>query len=141
MWFSDGWMLFFCSSGRRHTRCALVTGVHTCALPIYLYWCVLDGCKNSQKNTEPHKKNRQDRGRTGKEIRGSARRHQLRRTAADAQTSTFAALHRANAAARSYRALHPLPRNRLDHTSTGPTHTDTETRKRAGGGKRVSTRV
>src|SRR3546814_14041489 len=28
-------MLLFCfSSGRRHTRCALVTGVQTCALPI-----------------------------------------------------------------------------------------------------------
>src|SRR3546814_1049307 len=28
-------MLFFCfSSRRRHTRCALVTGVQTCALPI-----------------------------------------------------------------------------------------------------------
>src|SRR3546814_10604641 len=26
--------LFFVSSGRRHTRCALVTGVQTCALPI-----------------------------------------------------------------------------------------------------------
>src|SRR3546814_14698748 len=25
----------FCSSRRRHTRCALVTGVQTCALPIY----------------------------------------------------------------------------------------------------------
>src|SRR3546814_8448932 len=25
---------FFCSSIRRHTRCALVTGVQTCALPI-----------------------------------------------------------------------------------------------------------
>src|SRR3546814_20522107 len=24
----------FCSSRRRHTRCAVVTGVHTCALPI-----------------------------------------------------------------------------------------------------------
>src|SRR3546814_1703428 len=29
-------MLFFFSSRRRHTRCALVTGVQTCALPIYL---------------------------------------------------------------------------------------------------------
>src|SRR3546814_7156683 len=33
-------MYFFCffffSSRRRHTRCALVTGVQTCALPIYL---------------------------------------------------------------------------------------------------------
>src|SRR3546814_14682343 len=27
-------VLFFCSSRRRHTRCALVTGVQTCALPI-----------------------------------------------------------------------------------------------------------
>src|SRR3546814_15372116 len=35
------WLLYFCvffffSSRRRHTRCALVTGVQTCALPIYL---------------------------------------------------------------------------------------------------------
>src|SRR3546814_1570169 len=30
-------MMIFCfSSRRRHTRCALVTGVQTCALPIYL---------------------------------------------------------------------------------------------------------
>src|SRR3546814_8628099 len=29
-------MFFVCSSSRRHTRCALVTGVQTCALPIYL---------------------------------------------------------------------------------------------------------
>src|SRR3546814_7669642 len=29
-------MLFFFSSRRRHTRCALVTGVQTCALPILL---------------------------------------------------------------------------------------------------------
>src|SRR3546814_19513247 len=28
-------MSIFCSSRRRHTRCALVTGVQTCALPIY----------------------------------------------------------------------------------------------------------
>src|SRR3546814_10357828 len=28
------WFFFF-SSRRRHTRCALVTGVQTCALPIY----------------------------------------------------------------------------------------------------------
>src|SRR3546814_4450481 len=28
-------MLVFFSSRRRHTRCALVTGVHTCALPIW----------------------------------------------------------------------------------------------------------
>src|SRR3546814_7352908 len=28
--------LFFLSSRRRHTRCALVTGVQTCALPIFV---------------------------------------------------------------------------------------------------------
>src|SRR3546814_2948511 len=28
-------ILFFLSSRRRHTRCALVTGVQTCALPIF----------------------------------------------------------------------------------------------------------
>src|SRR3546814_8153032 len=28
------YFLFFFSSSRRHTRCALVTGVQTCALPI-----------------------------------------------------------------------------------------------------------
>src|SRR3546814_2305551 len=34
--FLDFWCVFFCffSSRRRHTRCALVTGVQTCALPI-----------------------------------------------------------------------------------------------------------
>src|SRR3546814_1666005 len=30
----DGYLLFFFSSRRLHTRCALVTGVQTCALPI-----------------------------------------------------------------------------------------------------------
>src|SRR3546814_2686228 len=30
-----GLSFFFFSSRRRHTRCALVTGVQTCALPIY----------------------------------------------------------------------------------------------------------
>src|SRR3546814_1905205 len=28
-------MMYFFSSRRRHTNCALVTGVQTCALPIY----------------------------------------------------------------------------------------------------------
>src|SRR3546814_4115794 len=32
LWFC---VVFFFSSRRRHTRCALVTGVQTCALPIY----------------------------------------------------------------------------------------------------------
>src|SRR3546814_13648434 len=30
-------MFFFFSSRRRHTRCALVTGVQTCALPICIF--------------------------------------------------------------------------------------------------------
>src|SRR3546814_6595077 len=39
-------MCVFCvSSRRRHTRCALVTGVQTCALPI---WTVVGRCRNSE---------------------------------------------------------------------------------------------
>src|SRR3546814_17283139 len=36
-------LFFFFSSRRRHTRCALVTGVQTCALPIYLLLRYLPG--------------------------------------------------------------------------------------------------
>src|SRR3546814_10191887 len=41
-------VLFFCffSSRRRHTRCALVTGVQTCALPIFVapaFWLLVGG--------------------------------------------------------------------------------------------------
>src|SRR3546814_3304707 len=32
------YVCFFFSSRRRHTRCALVTGVQTCALPISYLW-------------------------------------------------------------------------------------------------------
>src|SRR3546814_6008782 len=32
-----GYFICFFSSRRRHTRCALVTGVQTCALPIYVH--------------------------------------------------------------------------------------------------------
>src|SRR3546814_399620 len=40
--------VFFFSSRRRHTRCALVTGVQTCALPIYEddYLFVIDRFKD-----------------------------------------------------------------------------------------------
>src|SRR3546814_6379899 len=34
---------FFFSSRRRHTRCALVTGVQTCALPIWVIIATCDG--------------------------------------------------------------------------------------------------
>src|SRR3546814_8748707 len=37
-------LLFFFSSRRRHTRCALVTGVQTCALPISPYSARLTPC-------------------------------------------------------------------------------------------------
>src|SRR3546814_11017406 len=33
--FIYSWFFFFFSSRRRHTRCAVVTGVQTCALPIF----------------------------------------------------------------------------------------------------------
>src|SRR3546814_3697233 len=36
LWFCVVILFFFFSSRRRHTRCALVTGVQTCALPIYI---------------------------------------------------------------------------------------------------------
>src|SRR3546814_1479281 len=39
-------LLFFLSSRRRHTRCALVTGVQTCALPIFT---VATACSSSAK--------------------------------------------------------------------------------------------
>src|SRR3546814_17468111 len=35
MYFAMLFAFFFFSSRRRHTRCALVTGVQTCALPIF----------------------------------------------------------------------------------------------------------
>src|SRR3546814_3034102 len=39
--------IFFFSSRRRHTRCALVTGVQTCALPIWPeIWYVNDHVRN-----------------------------------------------------------------------------------------------
>src|SRR3546814_1045494 len=37
------YVCFFFSSRRRHTRCALVTGVQTCALPIYVAFEALPG--------------------------------------------------------------------------------------------------
>src|SRR3546814_4962073 len=36
-------VFFFFSSRRRHTRCALVTGVQTCALPICIDALIEDG--------------------------------------------------------------------------------------------------
>src|SRR3546814_13430250 len=39
---------FFFSSRRRHTRCALVTGVQTCALPIYAVGSIAHAFGNEQ---------------------------------------------------------------------------------------------
>src|SRR3546814_9147918 len=47
---------FFFSSRRRHTRCALVTGVQTCALPIY---DGITGCPAARlRRTAPHEDQR-----------------------------------------------------------------------------------
>src|SRR3546814_18885162 len=48
-------VIYCCSSRRRHTRCALVTGVQTCALPILIiYRDVLDilGRLKQQRNAK-----------------------------------------------------------------------------------------
>src|SRR3546814_6190102 len=47
--------MFFVSSRRRHTRCALVTGVQTCALPIYTVrrgWGTQQTSRISKSNSE-----------------------------------------------------------------------------------------
>src|SRR3546814_15950286 len=47
-----GKCIFFFSSRRRHTRCALVTGVQTCALPIFA-WRQLRDRWSAQGRAEP----------------------------------------------------------------------------------------
>src|SRR3546814_18013427 len=46
-------MVFFFSSRRRHTRCALVTGVQTCALPISWTFEALDQWLTSPRKFAP----------------------------------------------------------------------------------------
>src|SRR3546814_2273155 len=46
-------LFFFFSSRRRHTRCALVTGVQTCALPISIRTWLWDGMADSADRIEP----------------------------------------------------------------------------------------
>src|SRR3546814_4961361 len=53
-WFGS----FLFSSRRRHTRCALVTGVQTCALPIYRtakekYQAILEQVRDCQQRGQP----------------------------------------------------------------------------------------
>src|SRR3546814_3916685 len=49
-------MCLFFSSRRRHTRCALVTGVQTCALPIY----VGKRLRRYKRRLRDHHKDRED---------------------------------------------------------------------------------
>src|SRR3546814_3787786 len=50
---------FFFSSRRRHTRCALVTGVQTCALPIFKVQ--LAGTKHDDRKRTARSGGRRDR--------------------------------------------------------------------------------
>src|SRR3546814_17377263 len=53
MMFVGIFVLFFFSSRRRHTRCALVTGVQTCALPIYCLIYRTRGDRQTPKHQSP----------------------------------------------------------------------------------------
>src|SRR3546814_2742278 len=62
-WLLDVFFLF--SSRRRHTRCAFVTGVQTCALPIYSLRearQVLPGAPAQPRHREHAPRRRRDRG-------------------------------------------------------------------------------
>src|SRR3546814_3159173 len=50
--------VFFFSSRRRHTRCALVTGVQTCALPIYAEGCASAGAPVRRTENDASKRAR-----------------------------------------------------------------------------------
>src|SRR3546814_4371066 len=70
------WCVFFLSSRRRHTRCALVTGVQTCALPIYLYGPVEKRDRNRSTQRIAQTSVSQDNGILGKNIsHHAAKRH------------------------------------------------------------------
>src|SRR3546814_10379667 len=45
---------YLLSSRRRHTRCALVTGVQTCALPISPHHRKEDGAKYAERYNQKH---------------------------------------------------------------------------------------
>src|SRR3546814_8759834 len=72
-------MFFFFSSRRRHTRCALVTGVQTCALPI-CFRCF--GCSSSGRflkafgNVRVHFAILELQRDLPRRLRGSGARHQ-----------------------------------------------------------------
>src|SRR3546814_1981507 len=47
LYYLISFIVFFFSSRRRHTRCALVTGVQTCALPISVLTTFFDAADNA----------------------------------------------------------------------------------------------
>src|SRR3546814_4118718 len=64
----DIWIYFLFSSRRRHTRCALVTGVQTCALPI---WGSCDS-RSARGEIEYRRRQRRPAGKQGATLRGAA---------------------------------------------------------------------
>src|SRR3546814_11323504 len=78
MWGLVSLFLFFFSSRRRHTRCALVTGVQTCALPISRRRLHHDACRRlAEAENDRPRAARPRQWRTG--LGPAARRGQDRR--------------------------------------------------------------
>src|SRR3546814_1478428 len=70
------WVCFFFSSRRRHTRCALVTGVQTCALPIStkLLRCTASARRPAAARARTRtRKHRSEERRVGKECVSTCR--------------------------------------------------------------------
>src|SRR3546814_1940356 len=63
-------VVFFFSSRRRHTRCALVTGVQTCALPIYAL---------GQRDPAAERRSEQDGERQGEAVDQAGQRQEYPR--------------------------------------------------------------
>src|SRR3546814_8262948 len=68
-------LFFFFSSRRRHTRCALVTGVQTCALPICFAspFCTQMRASATLGSTNPSHTTRSEERRVGKECVSTCR--------------------------------------------------------------------
>src|SRR3546814_13176592 len=64
---------FFFSSRRRHTRCALVTGVQTCALPIFYQVMVMVRDRNGPAFARAERADRSEERRVGKECVSTCR--------------------------------------------------------------------
>src|SRR3546814_5896609 len=77
-------LFFFFSSRRRHTRCALVTGVQTCALPIFGPSDQGTGASAAARKGGPRGGGDAVEGRTDRGIQADHRRG-ARRTEADAE--------------------------------------------------------